>query len=109
MRIREGTAGQRARGPRPPSAQGQEPVLALGTDVLPPAVRPDEHGSARALEAAARLFDDGTLTSTLTRTLSPLSTDTLREAHRLVESSAMIGKVVVSATSDEAFISPDST
>lgn len=74
-----------------------------------PLFDPTSTAQHELLEAAARLFDDGTLTSTLTRTLSPLSTDTLREAHRLVESSAMIGKVVVSATSDEAFISPDST
>jgi zinc-binding alcohol dehydrogenase family protein len=47
------------------------------------------------LDEAAGLFDAGTLRSTLTHRLSPLTAESLREAHRLVEGSGMIGKVVV--------------
>ncbi len=49
------------------------------------------------LDAAARMFDDGTLRSTMRVRLSPITPENLREAHRRVEGSAMIGKVVVSA------------
>ncbi len=49
------------------------------------------------LEEAARLFDSGVLKPTLTRSLSPLTPDTLPEAHRLLEGSTMIGKAVVAA------------
>ncbi len=53
------------------------------------------------LDAAARLFDAGVLKPTLTRTLSPLTADTLCEAHRLLEGSTMIGKAVVAAAGYE--------
>jgi NADPH2:quinone reductase len=49
----------------------------------------------RLLEAAAALIDAGTLRTTMTRQLGPLNAATLREAHRLVESGATIGKLVV--------------
>lgn len=62
-----------------------------------PVFEPDSTAQRELLDAAAELFDDGTLRSTLTRTLSPLTTDTLREAHKLVEGSTMVGKVVVAA------------
>ena len=47
------------------------------------------------LDEVSRLIDDGTLRSTRTTTLSPLDVDTLRDAHRRVESGGTIGKVVV--------------
>lgn len=47
------------------------------------------------LERAAKMFDDGTLKSTLTKQLSPFDAATLRQAHTLVESGHMMGKVVV--------------
>lgn len=53
---------------------------------------PYQHG---LLEGAATLVDAGLLRSTMTTQLSPLDTATLREAHRRVETSATVGKVVV--------------
>jgi len=47
------------------------------------------------LEEVSRMVDAGQLRSTLTTLLSPLDAATLTKAHRLVESSATIGKVVV--------------
>ncbi|HEX4830135.1 MAG TPA: zinc-binding dehydrogenase [Trebonia sp.] len=49
------------------------------------------------LNEVSRLVDAGTIATTLTSTLSPLNAATLREAHRQVESSAHIGKLVVTA------------
>ena len=43
----------------------------------------------------AKLLDDGTIQCTLTKTLQPLNAENLRQAHALVESGHMIGKVVV--------------
>lgn len=47
------------------------------------------------LERAAQMFDDGTLVRTLTKQLSPFDATSLRQAHALVESGHMMGKVVV--------------
>ncbi|MEO7588733.1 MAG: zinc-binding alcohol dehydrogenase family protein [Arachnia sp.] len=47
------------------------------------------------LDEAAGMFDAGTLRTTLTRTLHGLTADTLREAHRQLEGSTMVGKLVV--------------
>ncbi|MGY1843777.1 zinc-binding alcohol dehydrogenase family protein [Modestobacter sp. SYSU DS0875] len=47
------------------------------------------------LDEVARLVDAGTLRTTLTTRLSPIDAATLQEAHRLLESSATIGKVVL--------------
>ncbi|MGP9693752.1 zinc-binding alcohol dehydrogenase family protein [Brachybacterium sp. AOP25-B2-12] len=47
------------------------------------------------LDAVAELVDAGTLRSTLTRTLTPITAATLREAHALVETGRTVGKVVV--------------
>lgn len=51
------------------------------------------------LARVAELVDTGRVRSTLTRELTPFSAARLREAHALVESGRMIGKVVVSAES----------
>lgn len=48
------------------------------------------------LEQIATMLDDRRLQCTLTKSLSPLNAKNLREAHRLVESGHMVGKVVVS-------------
>lgn len=56
---------------------------------------PDIIRQQELLNAAADLFDDGSLVSTLTTTLDGFTAETLREAHRLVETGGMIGKVVV--------------
>ena len=64
-----------------------------------PEFEPDSTAQRELLDAAAALFDDAVLVSTLTRTLGPLTAGTLQEAHRMVEGSAMIGKVAVVADS----------
>ncbi len=48
------------------------------------------------LDEIAEILDNGQLKCTLTKSLSPLNAKKLREAHKLVESGHMIGKVVVS-------------
>jgi NADPH:quinone reductase len=60
-----------------------------------PLYEPESTYQRKLLEEVAHLVDDGAIKTTLTELLSPLNADTLREAHRLVESSAVIGKVVV--------------
>jgi zinc-binding alcohol dehydrogenase family protein len=47
------------------------------------------------LKRVAAMVDDGTLRTTLTEQLGPISAQTLREAHARVESRSMIGKIVV--------------
>lgn len=47
------------------------------------------------LDALAGLVDAGAVRPTVTTTLGPLSAETLREAHRLVETGHVTGKVVV--------------
>jgi NADPH:quinone reductase-like Zn-dependent oxidoreductase len=49
----------------------------------------------RLLAAAADLVDQGEMRSTITTAIGDFSAAGLREAHRLVESGHMIGKVVV--------------
>lgn len=68
--------------------------------ITTPQFEPDSTAQRDLLDAAAALFDEGVLQSTLTRTLSPLTADTLREAHKLVEGSTMVGKVAVVAEWD---------
>ncbi|MCD9031359.1 zinc-binding alcohol dehydrogenase family protein [Luteimonas sp. Y-2-2-4F] len=53
----------------------------------------DEQG--RILARVAELVDGGRLRGTLGETLSPIGADTLREAHRRLESGRTIGKLVV--------------
>jgi NADPH2:quinone reductase len=60
-----------------------------------PLYEPESTYQRKLLEEVAHLVDDGTIRTTLTELLSPMNADTLREAHRLIESSAVIGKVVV--------------
>ncbi|MGI9370441.1 MAG: zinc-binding alcohol dehydrogenase family protein [Ruegeria sp.] len=49
----------------------------------------------RILARMARLVDDGIVRTTETRTLNGLSADTLKEAHGIIETGSMIGKLVV--------------
>lgn len=60
-----------------------------------PLYEPESTSQREILEQVAHLVDDGAIRTTLNHKLSPLNADTLREAHRLVESSSGIGKVVV--------------
>lgn len=47
------------------------------------------------LNTIAGLLDSGKLKSTVSKTLSPINAKNLREAHRLVETNHMLGKVVI--------------
>ncbi|HEY2522726.1 MAG TPA: zinc-binding alcohol dehydrogenase family protein [Streptosporangiaceae bacterium] len=47
------------------------------------------------LDRVADMVDEGTIRTTLTRELGPISAATLREAHSLVEQGRMTGKIVV--------------
>jgi NADPH:quinone reductase len=60
-----------------------------------PLYEPESTEQREILEEVAHLVDDGTIRSALNQRLSRMNADTLREAHRLVEGSASIGKVVV--------------
>jgi zinc-binding alcohol dehydrogenase family protein len=62
-----------------------------------PLFQPESTAQRELLEEAARLVDLGVLRTTLTKRLAPIDVDTLREAHRAVEGSGMVGKVVVAA------------
>lgn len=48
------------------------------------------------LDQVAKLLDAGTIHSTVTKVLKPINAASLKEAHRLVETNHMIGKVVIS-------------
>jgi zinc-binding alcohol dehydrogenase family protein len=56
---------------------------------------PDMVEQHELLDRVAGMVDEGTVRTTLTRQLGPISAATLREAHTLVESGRMTGKVVV--------------
>ncbi|HEY0574817.1 MAG TPA: zinc-binding alcohol dehydrogenase family protein [Pseudonocardia sp.] len=60
-----------------------------------PLFAPEDPAQHELLESAAHLVDSGVLRSTVAQRLEPISANTLRRAHELVESGAMIGKVVV--------------
>ncbi|MBC1356026.1 zinc-binding alcohol dehydrogenase family protein [Listeria welshimeri] len=47
------------------------------------------------LTEAARMLDIGALTTTLNKVLSPINAATIEEAHRIISSGKMIGKLVV--------------
>ncbi len=56
---------------------------------------PDMIEQHHLLNALADLVDHGRIRSTMTRHLGPMTAERLREAHALVESGTMIGKVVL--------------
>ena len=56
---------------------------------------PDMIEQHRLLSEVARLVDAGRIRSTRTRTLSPISAERIREAHRLVEGGRTLGKTVI--------------
>jgi zinc-binding alcohol dehydrogenase family protein len=60
-----------------------------------PLLMPEDDYQHRLLEKASELIDAGVLRPTATVVLDGLQTETLRKAHRMVESLAMIGKVVI--------------
>lgn len=56
---------------------------------------PDMIEQHRLLNQMADLVDQGSIKATTTKTFTPISPETLREAHNLVESGRTIGKVVL--------------
>lgn len=50
----------------------------------------------KLLEEVATLVDNGTIKSTATEYFSGLKVDTFRQAHQRVETSHVVGKVVIS-------------
>lgn len=60
-----------------------------------PLLEPESWAQHELLEQVATLVDAGTLRTTLTTVLTGLTAQVLTEAHRLLESSATIGKVVI--------------
>jgi NADPH:quinone reductase-like Zn-dependent oxidoreductase len=56
---------------------------------------PDMIEQHRLLNEVAGLVEAGRIRSTMTRNLGKLSAATLKQAHALVESGGMIGKVVL--------------
>ncbi|WP_057745619.1 zinc-binding alcohol dehydrogenase family protein [Liquorilactobacillus capillatus] len=57
---------------------------------------PDMISQHQILEQIAALLDQKVLKSTLTKTLTPINVRNLKEAHQLIETNHMIGKVVIS-------------
>jgi NADPH2:quinone reductase len=55
----------------------------------------DRFEQHRLLTKMADMFDQGELRQTMTKTLSPINAETLKEAHRLLEKGNMIGKLVI--------------
>ncbi|MEE1940623.1 zinc-binding alcohol dehydrogenase family protein [Streptomyces sp. TRM 70361] len=60
-----------------------------------PLFDPESTAQREILDEAARLFDAGVLRSTLSRKLTPVSPENLRDAHRALEGWGMIGKIAV--------------
>ncbi|MQP64029.1 zinc-binding alcohol dehydrogenase family protein [Niveispirillum sp. SYP-B3756] len=63
---------------------------------------PDMVAQHRVLKEVAALVDAGVLRSTANRIFQPLNAASLREAHRLVESGGITGKVVVACSAEDA-------
>ncbi len=61
-----------------------------------PMFEPKDASQHELLNEVARMLDAGELRTTMTKHLRPFSSTTLRKAHEIVETSATIGKVVVS-------------
>jgi NADPH:quinone reductase len=60
-----------------------------------PLFEPESTAQREILDEVARLVDAGKIRTTVTTTLPRLSAESLREAHRMVESGRMVGKVVL--------------
>lgn len=62
---------------------------------------PDLGEQGKLLDEVARLVDAGRIRTTLTQTLSPITAETLKKAHALIESNTARGKIVL-----EGFLKP---
>jgi zinc-binding alcohol dehydrogenase family protein len=60
-----------------------------------PLFDPGDSSQHKLLKRVSEMIDDGTLRTTMTEQLGPITAQTLREAHARVESGSMIGKIVV--------------
>jgi len=60
-----------------------------------PLFEPESTYQRKLLDEVARLVDEGVLRTTLTNRMRPLNAETLRAAHRQLESSASVGKLVL--------------
>lgn len=63
---------------------------------------PDMAEQGRLLNEVSRLVDEGKLRTTLTKRLSPINAANLKQAHALVESGTMRGKVVIEGFDPQA-------
>jgi NADPH2:quinone reductase len=63
---------------------------------------PDMAEQGRLLNEVSRLVDEGKLRSTLTTRLSPINAANLKQAHALLESGAVRGKVVLDGFGPQA-------
>ncbi len=61
-----------------------------------PLFEPESTAQREILDEVARLVDAGRIRTTVTTRLEGLTAANLREAHRMVESGGMVGKVVLS-------------
>jgi NADPH:quinone reductase-like Zn-dependent oxidoreductase len=68
-----------------------------------PLYEPESTYQHELLDETSRLVDAGVLRTTLTTRLSPLDAQTMRRAHRRVESSTTIGKVVVTRNEADSY------
>ncbi|MCV6547621.1 MAG: zinc-binding alcohol dehydrogenase family protein [Cohaesibacter sp.] len=56
---------------------------------------PDMAEQGRILSQMAHMVDDGVVSTTQTKAMRGLNAETLKDAHRLIETGSMIGKIVV--------------
>ncbi|PIT99634.1 MAG: zinc-binding alcohol dehydrogenase family protein [Bdellovibrionales bacterium CG10_big_fil_rev_8_21_14_0_10_45_34] len=56
----------------------------------------DMQEQSRILSKIASLVDEGKIRSTIFRSMSPINSENMKEAHRLLESGKSIGKIVIS-------------
>jgi zinc-binding alcohol dehydrogenase family protein len=65
-----------------------------------PMFAPTDPAQHTLLEEVARLIDAGVLRTTMTSELKPINSETLRQAHALVERGSTIGKIVLTGFPD---------
>ncbi|XP_028169241.1 zinc-type alcohol dehydrogenase-like protein SERP1785 [Ostrinia nubilalis] len=56
----------------------------------------DQFRYQEILKTVSKMFGEGNLNCTLTKTMSPINAANLREAHRIIEEKKMLGKLVLS-------------
>ncbi|CAG9786294.1 unnamed protein product [Diatraea saccharalis] len=56
----------------------------------------DKYRHNEILQTVSKMLEDGSLKSTMTRVMTPINAENLREAHRLIENKHILGKIVLS-------------